>query len=122
MTSASVGWAKAAPEFRLVHLFGVRLCPRGRARQSGRGPIAWARRSRRRAIVGTPRPPCPPYTNRNRPQYLLRVKVRTTGGAAALPVNLQQRKWLPTGRPGRPIPVVDIPSSVLIRRSPILVR
>src|SRR5262249_25930387 len=49
-------------------------------------------------------------------------KVRTTGGAAALPVSLQQRKWLPTGRPGRPIPVVDIPSSVLIRRSPILVR
>ena len=36
-------------------------------------PIAWARRSRRRAIVGTPRPPCPPCANRNRPQCLLRV-------------------------------------------------
>ena len=56
-----------------MHLFGVRPCPRGRARQSGRVPIAWARRSRRRAIVGTPRPPCPPYTNRNGPQCLLRV-------------------------------------------------
>jgi len=61
-----------------VHLFGVRLCPHGRARRSGRAPIAWARRSRRRAIVGTPRPPCPPYTNRNRPQCLLRVMTYKT--------------------------------------------
>jgi hypothetical protein len=50
------------------------------------------------------------------------VKVRKTDGAGALPVNLQQRKWLPTGRPGRSIPAVDIPPCVPIRRSPILVR
>ena len=42
-----------------MHLLGVRLCPRGRARRSGRAPIAWARRRRRRAIVGTPRPQSP---------------------------------------------------------------
>jgi hypothetical protein len=32
--TASVGWAKAAPEVRLVHPLGVRLCPRGRPRRS----------------------------------------------------------------------------------------
>ena len=37
----------------------------------------------------------------------LEVKVRRTGTAGALPVNLQQRKWLPTGRDGRSVPMAD---------------